>query len=58
MANEPQGWEKIARQERKNRRDRKTAGAGKTTAAVLWAIFLAGCVVFAVIMLLMWQDII
>jgi len=58
MANEPQGWAKIAQQERKNHKRRKAAGTGKKMGAVLWAVFLAGCVVFAVIMLLMWQDII
>lgn len=58
MADEPQGWAKIAQQERKNRKRRKATGARKTMGAVLWSLFLAGCVVFAIIMLLHWQDII
>lgn len=55
---EDQGWAKIAQQERKNSKRRKAAGAGKTAGAVFWVIFLVGCVVVSVILLLMWQDII
>jgi hypothetical protein len=58
MADEPQGWDKIAQQERKNHKRRRAIGAGKITGRVLWGFFLVGCAVFAVIMLLLWQDII